>query len=330
MKTIRWGIIGCGAVCEVKSGPGFQRAAHSALVAVMRRDGAKAKDFAARHGVPRWYDSADALVSDPEVDAVYVATPPGSHAEHALRAARAGKPVYVEKPMALDHAECLRVIEACRAAGTPLFTAYYRRSLPRFAAYKRVIDAGEIGALRSVNVTLSVSPSGDYLDAENPPWRMVPELAGGGWFLDMASHTVDLLDFLLGPVAEARGIAANLSGTHRVEDAVAAAFRFESGALGAGMWTFSAATRDDRVEVIGSKGRLLFSTFGDEPARVITATAGAREISVANPAHIQQPHIQSIVDELNGAGRCPSTGESAARATKVMDEILRDYRAQAR
>jgi 1,5-anhydro-D-fructose reductase (1,5-anhydro-D-mannitol-forming) len=328
MKTIRWGIIGCGAVCEVKSGPGFQKAAHSALVAVMRRDGAKARDFAARHGVPRWYDDADKLVADPEVDAVYVATPPGSHAEHALRAARAGKPVYVEKPMALDHAECLAVIDACRKAGAPLFTAYYRRSLPRFIALKEALDRGEIGALRSVNVTLSHAPSGEYLDPARPPWRMVPELAGGGWFLDMASHTLDLLDFLMGPIVEAKGLAANLAGLHRVEDTVAAAFRFASGALGGGVWTFSASAREDRCEILGGKGKLSFATFGDGPILVSTA-AGAREISIANPPHIQQPHIQNIVLALNGAGSCPSTGESAARATWVMDEILKDYRAAA-
>ena len=111
-NTIRWGIIGCGDVCEVKSGPGFQKAANSALVAVMRRDGGKAADYAKRHGVPRWYDDAEALIGDPEVDAVYVATPPGSHLEYALRVAAAGKPCYVEKPMARTHAECRRMIGA--------------------------------------------------------------------------------------------------------------------------------------------------------------------------------------------------------------------------
>src|SRR5215207_2284977 len=116
MKTIRWGIIGCGDVTEVKSGPGFQKAEGSALVAVMRRTRGAAEDYARRHGVPRWYDDADRLIGDPEVDAVYVATPPSSHMEYAVRVAAAGKPVYVEKPMARDHRECLAMIEACRAA----------------------------------------------------------------------------------------------------------------------------------------------------------------------------------------------------------------------
>src|SRR5882757_10269989 len=105
-RLIRWGIIGCGDVTEVKSGPALQRATGSALVAVMRRDRAKAEDYARRHGVARAYDDAAALIADPDVDAVYVATPPSSHAAYTLAAARAGKPVYVEKPMALSHAEC--------------------------------------------------------------------------------------------------------------------------------------------------------------------------------------------------------------------------------
>lgn len=154
MRTIRWGIIGCGDVTEVKSGPAFSRAAHSALVAVMWRNGDLARDYARRHNVPRWYDSAEALVADPEVDAVYVATPPYRHCAYTLLAARHGKPVYVEKPMAMNAAECDEMIEACRAAGVPLFTAYYRRALPRFLRVKAAFDQGAIGAVRAVSVTL--------------------------------------------------------------------------------------------------------------------------------------------------------------------------------
>jgi predicted dehydrogenase len=184
MRTIRWGIIGCGDVCEIKSGPGFQKAEHSALTAVMRRNGDKARDFAARHGVPRWYDDAAALIADPEVDAVYVATPPDAHAPNVLAAARAGKPVYVEKPMGRNHGECLEMIAACRGAGAPLFTAYYRRRLPRFLKVKEILDQGGIGEVRTVSVTLCHVLKADFLRKENPPWRVVPEIAGGGRFVE--------------------------------------------------------------------------------------------------------------------------------------------------
>ena len=117
----RWGIIGCGDVTEVKSGPALQKATGSALVAVMRRDLSKAQDYARRHGVPRAYNSADALINDPEVDAVYIATPPSSHCALTLAVAAAGKPCLVEKPMAMNHGECRRMIEACAARGVPLW-----------------------------------------------------------------------------------------------------------------------------------------------------------------------------------------------------------------
>jgi len=322
---IRWGIIGCGDVCEVKSGPAFQKAKHSELAAVMRRDAAKAADFAARHGVPRWYADAESLIADPGVDAIYVATPPDGHARYALMAARAGKPVYVEKPMARHHDECQAMIAGCREAGVPLFVAYYRRGLPRFLKIRDILDQGGIGSIRSVQVTFSKSDPGRARGEE--PWRMLPEIAGGGLFVDLGSHTLDILDFLLGPITSAQGHARNLAGTHAVEDTVSASFAFASGALGAGLWSFSAGAREDRVEILGAAGRLSFSTFGEEPVRWESA-AGTREFDLANPPHIQQPLIQSIVDELRGEGKCPSSGETAARTSRVMDRILEGYRAE--
>src|SRR3954453_17012092 len=150
MKTIRWGMIGCGDVAEVKSGPGFYKARDSSLIAVMRRNGALAADFARRHNVARWHDDADAIIEAPDIDAVYVATLTDSHHDYVLRCARAGKPVYVEKPMAMNHAQCTSMIEACRAGGVPLWVAYYRRALPRFLAVRDLIASGTIGEVRMV------------------------------------------------------------------------------------------------------------------------------------------------------------------------------------
>src|SRR3954454_8380540 len=142
---IGWGIIGCGDVTEVKSGPAFNQIENSRLVAVMRRDGEKARDYAARHGVPFWSGDADEVIHHPEVNAVYVATPPGSHLEYALKVCAAGKPAYVEKPMARNASECAAMVEAFEHAGLPLFVAYYRRALPRFLKVKELIESGRIG-----------------------------------------------------------------------------------------------------------------------------------------------------------------------------------------
>lgn len=321
MQEIRWGIIGCGDVTEVKSGPGFQKAAGSRLLAVMRRNGRLARDYAERHGVPKWYDRADALIADPEVDAVYIATPPAFHKEYALAVARAGKPVYVEKPLALTFADCREMLAACEAAGVPLFVAYYRRALPRFLKVKELLDAGAIGDVRLVQVTHYAAPSEHDWRKETQPWRVDPAVAGGGYFYDLACHTLDLLDFLLGPIVRASGHAANQAGLYAAEDAVAGSFVFAGGVVGSGLWGFAAHGACEENLLVGTRGRLVFSTFADRPIRVIT-DAGEERLVIDHPPHVQQPLIQTIVGDLLGGEKCPSTGESGARTSWVMDQFV--------
>jgi 1,5-anhydro-D-fructose reductase (1,5-anhydro-D-mannitol-forming) len=327
--TIRWGIIGCGDVCEVKSGPGFQKAEGSALVAVMRRDRAKAADFARRHGVPRFHDDAAALVADPEVDAIYVATPPSSHLEYTQLAASAGKPVYVEKPMSTTRAACEQMIAACARASVPLFVAYYRRALPRFVRVKQLLEAGAIGEVRGVSTLLTQPAPPAHHDRQALPWRVRPEIAGGGLFLDLAAHTLDLLDHLLGPISHAQGHASNRGGLYDAEDTVSGELSFASGVSGVGLWSFVAGQRIDRTEIFGSEGRISFATFDEAPV-VLENAQGRQELTIAHPPHVQQPLIQLVVAALRGQGVCPSTGESAARTSGVMDQLLASYRQRQR
>jgi predicted dehydrogenase len=324
MDTIRWGIIGCGDVTELKSGPPLYKCGGSELVAVMRRNGDLAADYARRHGVPRWYDDADALIADGEVNAVYIATPPDSHCEYTLRVAAAGKPVYVEKPMALTHAQCRQMNEACAAARAPLFVAYYRRCLPAFVKVAELLQAGAVGEVRFATIQQYGPPSADDLDLNRQPWRVLPEIAGDGYFFDLGCHQLDLLDFLVGPVATASGITGNQAGHYPSDDIVSASFRFESGALGAGLWCFTthAGAARDRTEIVGSEGSISYSAFAlDEPV-VLTTDSGREEFHLPQPEHVQQPLIQSIVDALRGEGECPSTGETGARTNRVLDQIV--------
>jgi 1,5-anhydro-D-fructose reductase (1,5-anhydro-D-mannitol-forming) len=325
MRTIRWGIIGCGDVTEVKSGPGFQKARNSALVAVMRRNATLAEDFARRHGVPRWYTNAQALIDDPEVDAVYVATPPASHREYVLACAAAGKPIYCEKPMALNLAECEELIAACQATDVPLFVAYYRRALPRFLKVKELIDAGAIGDVRFVSVALQMPPHPDDLDPARLTWRVQPEFSGGGRFVDMGCHMLDFLDYVLGPIATVEGHATNRAGLYAAEDTVTAAFEFASGLPGVGAWCSVAYGNLDLTEVVGSHGKVAFSCFDASPIKLTTASR-VTDFPIPNPAHVQQPLIQCVVDDLLGLGTCSSTGVTAARTTRVIDDILAEYR----
>jgi len=320
-KTIRWGIIGCGDVTEVKSGPALRRAEGSELVTVMRRDAAKAADYAKRHGVVRWYADADKLMDDAEVDAVYVATPPDTHEHYAMRVLQRRKPCYVEKPMARNLAEAARMAAAFKQAGVPLFVAYYRRGLARFRKAKELVETGRLGKISAVSVRYC-GPR--WRDAAVDQWRLSAQTAGAGFFLDLASHTLDVVDFVLGPLSGVHGHASNVATAIDVEDNVAMVFQTPGGVLGTGHWNFAASLMEDVIEISGTLGRVSLSTFGNEPVKLLAAE-GLEEFSLPNPPHIQQPMIQSVVNELLGKGKCDSTAESAVRTSAVMDEVLKGY-----
>jgi len=324
MKTIRWGMIGCGDVAEVKSGPGFYKAGNSTLVAVMRRNGALAQDFAKRHKVPRWHDDADAIIKADDIDAVYIATLTDSHLDYALRCAKAGKPTYVEKPMAMDYAQCRKMIDAAKAAKVPLWVGYYRRALPRFLKVKELLESGAVGDVRLVTSRLFSRLLNPAQDTTGFAWRVDPKLSGGGLFFEGACHTLDFLDFLFGPIEDVRGFAANKGGTYKAEDLITCAYRFASGVIGQGTWCYAADYEYEMNEIVGSTGRIQFSTTAPVPIRILRGDA-VEEIPVGDPPHVHQPLIQTIVDEMNGKGKCPSSGESGSRTARVMDQILGEF-----
>jgi predicted dehydrogenase len=328
LDEVRWGIIGAGDVCEVKSGPAMNKINHSKLVAVMRRNAQKAEDYARRHGVDKWYDDADRLINDPDVNAVYIATPPGSHKEYTLKAASAGKPVYVEKPMARTHQECLDMVDACERADVPLFTAYYRRRLPNFLEVERILKEGVIGEVRYANILLNktLEPDIVWASGNKDNWRIVPDISGGGYFYDLASHQLDMMDFLFGPVVNARGVSKNQAKKYTAEDIVLGTFEFANGVVGQGSWCFTTSNASDRelTTIVGSKGQISFPFFGDHSVTVHVEGKEPKLLKFDIPVNIQQPLIQTIVDELRGAGRCPSTGVSGSRTNKVMELLTKN------
>ena len=326
MDRVNWGIIGCGNVTEAKSGPAFNRVEDSKLAAVMRRDAAKAQDYARRHGVPQWYSDAAELIEDPDIHAVYIATPPDTHAKYTVMAAEAGKHVYVEKPMALDFAQCRRMIRAAEKAGVSLFVAYYRRALPSFLKVKELVTSGRIGSPRFVNIRLFKAPPENISFTDDLPWRYKPEISGGGLFVDLGSHQLDFLDYLFGPIISVKSFASNQAGLYPVEDIVSASFVFQSGVVGSGTWCFTVSRENqtDEIEIVGSKGKILFSTFAFTPVRM-ESERGSEVFDFPRQEPIQEPLIQTVVDELLGRGQCPSTGLTASRTTRVMEEILKEY-----
>ena len=328
---VRWGILGVGDVCEVKSAPAMQKIANSEVVAVMRRNGEKARDYANRHHIDTWYDNADALINDPNVNTIYIATPPNAHCDLALKAAKAGKPVYVEKPMARTTEECRKMIRACSEANVPLYVAYYRRRLPNFQKLKELLDDGVIGDLRMVKI--------DMLKTSNPNivanitgkmpvnWRTDPEVAGGGYFFDLASHQLDYLDYVLGPLSSVSGHAANQAGLYEAADIISSSFVFESGVLGSGTWCFTvdAISEKDELIFIGSRGQIRLSFFGEPNLYIEKKNSTTEILEFEMPYHIQQPLIQTVVNDLLGKGSCPSTGTTAIRTNWVMEEMTKNY-----
>ncbi|CAM9452997.1 unnamed protein product [Ectocarpus sp. 6 AP-2014] len=345
--VIRWGLVGAGSVCEVKSGPAFYKAPGSSLVAVMRRTKSAAEDFAKRHGVPKFYTELDELLQDPEVDAVYVATPPGTHKELALRVCAAGKPCYMEKPMARSHAECLDMTAAFEEAKLPLYIGYYRRYLPKFVYVKSVIDSGTIGRVTSVNLRLSQSRHKFEGEEVRADWRVDATNAGGGLFMDLGSHQLDLLDHLLGPLRPLGGTAQRLRPTaglpgpcFAVEDVVCLSFSTASGAVGTASWNFCSGVWDDTIDIVGEFGSLSFSCFNNKPVRLEVAakrkaapvdrsssssgSAAPRAVErlkepevtmhqAEQPDHVHQPLVEAVLRDLRLWASLPKDAPERAR-----------------
>lgn len=328
MNHVNWGIIGCGNVTEKKSGPAFNKVEGSELVAVMRRDAAKAEDYARRHGVPRFYSDATSLINDPDVNAVYIATPPDTHAMYAIEAMKAGKAVYVEKPMARTIAECEEMISVSEQTGQPLFVAYYRRVLPAYLKIKELVDTKSIGEIKYLHIQLHhpLKPE-EITEDETPGWRVFPEISGGGHFHDLAAHQFDYLEFLLGPVKEAKGFSLNQTGKYPADDIVTATFLFESGVVGTGSWCFTVAEnmKTDTTVIIGSEGKITFSFFDNTNIYVEKSDGSFQHYNIPHPENIQQPLIQAVVDQLLGKGTSPSTGKTGIRSTMIMEWITRHY-----
>lgn len=318
MNIVNWGIIGCGNVTEKKSGPALQKINNSNLVAVMRRNAELAKDYAKRHHVPKWYDNADSLILDSQINAIYIATPPSTHMKYALEAIKARKPVYIEKPMGLTYKDCKKVLDASKEYDIPVYVAYYRRALPYFIKIKNLIENDAIGKLRGV--TINQLRKRTPIDQNNIPWRLIPEVSGGGLFHDLGCHTLDILDMLIGPIASAKGHHQNQSNISNADDTVVASFKFQNGVLGTGLWCFDASENYECNEIIGTKGKITFTTFSFEPIQLHTPT-GIEYFTTQQPEHIQQPLITTIVEELLGNGTALSTGETAIRTAKIMDDI---------
>lgn len=320
-NIIKWGIIGCGNVTEVKSGPSYNLTDGFELVAVMRRDLAKLKDYAKRHGVKKQYTNADDLINDYEIDAVYIATPPDTHKFYALKVAKAGKICCIEKPMTPSYAESLDIYNAFNNKKLPLFVAYYRRSLPRFLKIKEWLESNSIGKVRHINWHFS-KPASDIDKSGDYNWRTDANIAPGGYFDDLASHGLDLFNFLLGDIKEVHGISLNQQKNYLAKDAFSACWLHQNNVTGSGTWNFDCHDSIDKVTIYGSDGRIEFSIFHDNNL-ILESKTTSEKLYIENPKHIQIHHVEGMRNMLiNKNYTHPSMGLSALHTNWVMDKIL--------
>jgi len=319
-KTIRWGIIGVGDVCEVKSGPAFYKIPNSELLAVMRRNGDKARDFAERHKVPLWYDNVDALLANEHINAIYIATPPAQHKDYALAALNAGKHVYIEKPVTLNAAECDAIIAVEKTAQTKITVAHYRRQLPCFIKIAELLHSGAIGEPLMVQIDMLQPAKSTIIANSDENWRVNPALSGGGLFHDLAPHQLDLMLQWFGKIKQSKGFSQNQRKFTPADDCVHGWAQFESGVVLQGRWHFAINTQQtrDHCEIIGTIGKLTVNFFGQQIIRLIT-NDGEQEIVIPNPAHIQQPMIAQVNAYFRGERGNPCSVTEAKAVMELMD-----------
>ncbi|MEO6733090.1 MAG: Gfo/Idh/MocA family oxidoreductase [Ferruginibacter sp.] len=325
MKKINWGIIGCGDVTEVKSGPAFNKVSNSSLVAVMRRDGVKAKDYAERHKVGAWYDDASMLINDPNVNAIYIATPPSSHEVYTMAAIDAGKSVYVEKPMSLDAGEAFKMAAYADAKDVKLSVAHYRRAQPQFIKIKQLLGNKAIGDIRMVRFEYFQVPlNNDELQMPKTAWRIDPMISGGGLFHDLAPHQLDLAYYFFGTVERATGVAKSQSGIGNVDDMVSGNILFKNGVVFSGTWCFNIAPgqQNDCCEIYGSLGKIRFSVFDTQPI-TLTLNGKTEIFHFDKLAHVQQPMIEKVVQYFLDEGPNPCSGWEGAEVMKLIDTFTK-------
>ena len=319
MEKICWGIIGCGNVTEVKSGPAFNKVEHSTLVAVSRRDPEKLADYVNRHQVPMSYTNALDLIQSEKINAIYIATPPDVREAYAMEAMQIGKPIYLEKPMALNLAACKRLKAASEKLGVKLSVAHYRRNLPLFMEVKNILEQDHIGAVKEVQITMLKKTDKAAKDPSN--WRVDPSIAGGGYFYDLAPHQIDLVFYFFGKPRSFSGTSTNKAGLYKAEDFVQGTIELENGIVCKGLWDFSINGEEkDEFLIIGEKGTIRFPVFG--LFIEVEINGNTNTIHFEAPKHNQQNHIQAVVNYFLDKGENPCSAEDAILSMEVMESFV--------
>jgi predicted dehydrogenase len=240
-----------------------------------------------------------------------------------MAALKAGKPVYVEKPMSVNAASAQRMADAANTCKQKLVVAHYRRAQPLFRKIKQLIEEKEIGDIRLARLDMykkTLSPG--ELAHPSKGWRVNKEVAGGGIFHDLAPHQLDLMYYFFGEPERISGVAHNQAKLYDADDIVAGSILFGAGVIFNGVWCFNTpeAEEKDKCEIIGEKGKIGFSFFEHKPVE-FTVNGKTESLSFDPLPHVQQPMIEKVVSYFMNKGPNPCSGEEGVKVMKMIDEF---------
>ncbi|GAB4309446.1 MAG: 1,5-anhydro-D-fructose reductase [Promethearchaeota archaeon] len=326
MEPLKLGIVGFGIFAEKRLAPALTKGEGGArsveLVAIQKRSLAKAREKAEEYGVPAAYDSVEALLADPEVEAVFVATPNNLHEAHAVAAARAGKHVLVEKPMATNAAACRRMVDACKEAGTLLMVAHCLRFLESVKVAREAVQSGSLGEVRHARMDYS------FRSSKSPrTWFRDKAVAGGGALFDVGVHCVDTLRHVLGDEVDSAFLRVSPPGLdleRQVADHASLSLSFRSGALATVAASFD-AEYDTSLEVRGSEGALWTRTFTLVGRRATIHFKRDDETSTVEVVNsdMYAAELDAFARAVRAGGPSPVPGEEGLRNQLVLDAALR-------
>lgn len=320
MNEVKWGLIGCGDIARKRVATGLSSANHSALVAVSRARSDLAAEFAREFGVGKHYSDWRQMVEDSEVNAVYIATPVYLHIEQALAAAKAGKHILCEKPMALDVTECDVMIAACREHGVRLGVAYYRHFYPAVQRIKEIIQSGEIGTpiVAQVNAFERFNPS----PGADRSWLVDRKKAGGGPMMDFGCHRIEILINVFGKLQSARALTTNALFPRDVEDTAVALLGFENGMQAVVSISHAAREPLDTLDIFGSEGTIRIPVL-NQGVLHIKSSQGERAEELPPAANLHLPMIQDFVDAVLDQRDPRVDGHTGRAVAEVISEIYR-------
>lgn len=318
MKQLGWGLIGCGDIARKRVAPALRDLESCDFVAVSRERAELAESFAREFGARKHYAAWQDLLNDTEVQAVYIATPVDLHAEQTVRAAEAGKHVLCEKPMAMNVAECNRMIAAARACNIKLGIAYYRHFYPSIQRARQIIQSGEIGVpvLAQINAFESFNPAPDHPRS----WLLRKNRSGGGPMFDFGCHRIEVLTNLLGCITQVKGLTANVVFDREVEDTATALFQFENGGCAVLSVTHAVSEPQDTLDVFGSLGSVHIPILNEGVMRVINSEGARNEIH-APEKNLHAPVIADFVEAVVN-NREPAVNAEMGRMVGMVEEMI--------